>query len=83
MSHHNPKSFPEHNTLEMHAALVLHGLDHDKPSMMADAFRFGWMARKGEANYPDLVLELQKYIKLDLSNVEAAKAILSELTNDQ
>lgn len=35
---------PEQNSAAIRAALIAHGLDPDKPSQLADAFRLGWMA---------------------------------------
>jgi len=35
----------EHNSPEVVAALKAHGMDADKPSHLADAFRLGWAAR--------------------------------------
>ena len=42
--HNNPK----YQTAELIESLKLHGLNHDKPSQLADAFRTGWMAGRSE-----------------------------------
>lgn len=41
MSMHNNPNF---NTPEIRSALIHHGHDPDKPSILADAFRCGWLA---------------------------------------
>lgn len=79
MSRHNPKLYPEHNTAEIHAELALHGMTYKTPSVMSDAFRFGWIAAKQSHTINDLLYELGRVLELDLSNAHEVRAIITRL----
>ena len=61
MSHHNKELYPEHNTDEIRAELALHGLPIDKPSQIADCFRFGFIAGQNGASKESLLSQLSRY----------------------
>jgi hypothetical protein len=70
MSHHN-KEFPRQ--AELNKALKDHGLAVNKPSQLADAFRFGWRA----------MFELAAPSQPEGADDPLAKAILKGLTSKQ
>ena len=79
MSHHSRELYPHCNTDEIRAELALHGMAVDKPSMMSDAFRFGWLAARSAKTTRDLIEELKRVIELDLSNKPQQEKMLSIL----